>query len=314
MNHDRVSIIMPCYNAAAFLKKSIASVQDQTYPFFELLIADDGSSDGSLEVIQSIDDSRIKPIRLKHSGVSRARNSALQHATGKWLAFLDADDTWSNTFLEKLSDALKKSPEASLAYCGWQNIGDSQKTSQPYIPPDYERDDKFKHLISACPWPIHAALAKTDDILAIGGFDEHLTQAEDYKLWLKLACFKKIIRVPEVLAFYHHHAQTQASRNQFEAASQTWRVQWDFIQENIEAFEASDRHRCSALIDGALLNKAYRFYWDRHLSDARKLFILLLKAGYGNWGDLKYMLPAMLPFSVYQAFIAHIDGLKGIHP
>lgn len=101
-NHGLVSIVMPSYNTAKYIAESIESVCNQTYPFWELIIVDDCSTDDTESVVKSFDDERI--IFLKNevnSGAAISRNRALREAKGKWIAFLDSDDLWHREKLEK---------------------------------------------------------------------------------------------------------------------------------------------------------------------------------------------------------------------
>ena len=101
-DYGLVSVIMPCYNAAAYIGASIESVQAQTYTNWELLIVDDCSTDDSLAVVARYDDPRIRVLKNeKNSGAAVSRNYALREAKGKWIAFLDSDDLWEKEKLEK---------------------------------------------------------------------------------------------------------------------------------------------------------------------------------------------------------------------
>src|SRR4051812_13363444 len=91
----RVTVIIPTYNYAAYIAEAIASVQAQTYPVHEIIVVDDGSTDDTQVVLNGIDDRRLINIRTKNSGVSAARNTGLEAATGDYLSFLDADDRWT---------------------------------------------------------------------------------------------------------------------------------------------------------------------------------------------------------------------------
>lgn len=116
----RVSIVMPCHNGLAYLPRSIASVRAQRMQAWELIIVDDGSTNASAEWITAQEDARIRLLRQPHTGTSSARNRGLEHVKSDYVAFLDTDDTWAPTFLEKLTVALDANPQAVLAYCGWQ--------------------------------------------------------------------------------------------------------------------------------------------------------------------------------------------------
>ena len=103
-DYGLVSIIMPSWACAEYIGKSISSVQSQTYKNWELLIQDDCSTDGTIEVVQTMNkkDSRIKyECNSKNSGAAITRNNALKRAKGRWIAFLDSDDLWKPDKLEK---------------------------------------------------------------------------------------------------------------------------------------------------------------------------------------------------------------------
>lgn len=119
MDTGKVSIIMPAYNAEAFLDRSITSVRNQTYENWELLIVDDGSTDHSRELVQSFAsmDSRIKLLCNEHGGTARARNTAIEVAQGDYFAFIDADDVYHPRYLEQLvGTALRE--KSDLVICG----------------------------------------------------------------------------------------------------------------------------------------------------------------------------------------------------
>ena len=170
---------------------------------------------------------------------------------------------------------------------------------RPYVPPDYEKEDKDLQMLTSCPWPIHAALTKKSAIEAAGGFDERYRNAEDYGLWLRVAQ-GRITLVPEVLAFYHFHDGVQATKNRARAAREHWLVQREFLEARPEVAERLGRALVRKLTDGGLLKKGYVCYWDRDLESAREIFRIVMKTGYGAFSDWKYMLPSILPLNVHR--------------
>ncbi|WP_211163133.1 glycosyltransferase family 2 protein [Aromatoleum diolicum] len=210
-----VSIIMPCYNAAQHLSRSVGSVLAQTAGNWELVIVDDGSRDDSWGELQRLAraEPRIRIFRQANAGAAAARNHALREARGDYIAFLDADDTWHPEFLESMQAALHNASGRGLAYCGWQSLGLGGGRDAPFVPPDYEDGNKAEALLGGCRWPIHAALVPAPAIRAAGGFDESLSSCMDYDLWLRLGTIHRLIRVPRVLAYYHHHGGEQITKN-----------------------------------------------------------------------------------------------------
>lgn len=103
-----ISIVVPVYNAESYIKETIENVLNQTYQDFELILVDDGSSDNSRQVISEFDDPRVKLFRNTGKGAYSARNYGVDQATGRYIAFLDADDVWSRDKLEKTFAHMQK--------------------------------------------------------------------------------------------------------------------------------------------------------------------------------------------------------------
>ena len=112
------SIIIPCYNAGQWIRRTIDSVLAQTCADFEIIAVDDGSKDDTLIQLQSINDPRVIILNKENGGVSSARNMGLRKANGRWVTFIDADDTVESYMLEELQKAITRSPESSLFIWG----------------------------------------------------------------------------------------------------------------------------------------------------------------------------------------------------
>jgi len=309
-----VSVIMPCYDAAPYLRQAIDSVLDQSWSEMELIVVDDGSTDGSPEITAASAErhgGRITLLRTQRQGPYPARNAGLSRASGEFVAFLDADDYWAPSFLETLRSALVGS-DAALAYCGWQNVGATDRTNEPYVPPDYEQGDKVEMLLrSASPWPIHAALVRRSVIDEVGGFDTTLATCMDYDLWLRIGASRPVVRVPEVLAYYRFHPGGQITSRQWRQAENVWRVKRKFVDASPHLVARLSRAKLQELIDGALLRRGYDCYWRRDLVSARRIFRRSLRAGGWKLKDLKYLLPALLPEGPYRSLIASVERRGG---
>lgn len=305
------SVIMPCYNARPYIEEAVQSVLGQTYRQVELIVVDDGSDDGSAEVLKGLTAKHPGQIRLlfqHRKGPYPARNLGLQHARGAFIGFLDADDYWRADFLELMHAALHESGD-ELAYCGWQNVGLEGPRGEPYVPPDYELEDKaMRFLRAAAPWPIHAALVRRGVMDEVGGFDLDLPTCMDYDLWLRIAVGRPIRRVPEVLAFYRHHQSGQITSKQWRQAQNSWLVKRKFVREHPERVAHLSQRDLRELIDGGLLKRGYDSFWRRDLDSAQRIFRMALVKG--GWGakDLGYLLPALLPASVYRKLVLSRDG------
>lgn len=306
-----ISVVMPCFNSAETLAESVASALGQTYGNLELVVVDDGSTDSSLALLQEIqaEDSRLTIIAQPNKGAGAARNRGISAAKGEFVAFLDADDTWTPDCLEKLHSGLESSPDAVLAYCGWQNLGLEPQCCKPYIPPDYENDGKLECFLTNCPWPIHAALVRRRDLVEVGGFDEQWSSCMDFDLWLRLGGFRKVVRVPAVMAFYHHRlGRAQITSNHARVALNVWRIQSKFIVEHPEVTATLGRQRLREITHGELMTRGFKAYWKRDLPTARLIFRQVMRFGYGRLNDWRYMIPSLLPEKWHRQLIAMLES------
>lgn len=300
----RVSIVMPCYNAEQHLAAGIGSVLAQSYTDWELIIIDDGSQDGTLPWLQAQDDARIRVASQSNQGVSAARNNGLQQCIGDYVAFLDADDTWAPDFLSTMVEALDARPQAVLAYCGWQNIGLPGKRSQPFIPPEYEGPNKANALLEGCRWPIHACLTRLSAIRQVGGFDRELRIGEDYLFWMEVAQLGSILRVPEVLAFYHHHGGVQATQDRARAALDTLLAKQKFLDHHPDVARQLGKRRVDAITWGKFIDQANTLYWQGQMESARPLLRKAFRSGHGSLRDKARMLASFLPIELQKALMS----------
>ncbi|MGA7177993.1 MAG: glycosyltransferase [Thiobacillaceae bacterium] len=312
-NPALISVIMPCYNAVTCVKEAVSCVMQQTYPEVELIVVDDGSTDGSIDILQQLAAQHAPRLTLLFQGrmgLYPARNLGLEHAQGGYVAFLDADDYWTSDALEKLATGLNEH-QADIAYCGWQDTADGASGTDPHIPPDYSQMDTVAEFLRSCPWPIHAALVRREAIDAVKGFSERCISAMDYDLWLRLyAHTHKIVRVPEVMAFHRGHGKEQSSETKWKQVLDALKVRRDFVKHHPDQVAHLSRDRVIELSDGFLLREAYRSYWQRHLVDAQILFRHAFFKRYWRAADLKYLLPSLLPALLFQTLVRTSDRLR----
>jgi glycosyltransferase involved in cell wall biosynthesis len=186
MNNDVVSIIMPTYKCGRFIEKSIRSVQAQTYQNWELIVVDDCSEDGTIEIVHDIQkkDDRIRLFsNAQNSGAAVSRNVALREAKGRWIAFLDSDDLWEPTKLEKQIKFMEKNGYA-FSYHEYKEIDEQDNELGVYVS-GKEHVGKFD--MFACCWP--GCLSVMYDAEKVG-----LVQIEDIKKNNDTAMWLKVIR------------------------------------------------------------------------------------------------------------------------
>ena len=185
-----VSVIIPTFNRAAFLKSAIKSALHQTYDDIEIIVVDDNSSAPVHDVIKKLQDTRIKYIRHKHNfGVSVARNTGIKASKGKYIAFLDDDDEWLPEKLEKQVEIIKKSSEKVCGIYSNFFIIDNFKKKTTDINPKIKvkRGNLFKQFALGNPIHTSTVFIKKKCIKEIGLFDETISYMEDRDLWIRLA-------------------------------------------------------------------------------------------------------------------------------
>ena len=149
-------------------------------------------------------------------------------------------------------------------------------------------------------------MVRTQLVREAGGFDEKLTSGEDFDLWLRIAPFHRIVRVPEVLAFYRFHDGPQMTKNRFKIIANHWRIQQKFLKWRPEAVRHLARGRVRELTHGELMRKGFDCYWQNDLDTARRIFRLVMCTGFGSASDWLHMLPSLLPLPCHRWLIAAI--------
>jgi glycosyltransferase involved in cell wall biosynthesis len=303
-----ISVIMPCFNAEAFVEESVRSALTQHEVAAELVAIDDGSTDATAEILARLARAfagRMTVLRTPNRGPYPARNEGLRRARGEFVAFLDADDYWAADALRRLKEALEGS-HADVAYCGWQNFGQGAPGTRPYVPPNYLAEDPVAAFLESCPWPIHAALTRRAALEAVGGFSERCYSSMDYDLWLRLmAHTRAIVRVPEVLAHYRWHDRGQISSVKWRQALDAWRVRRDFAASHPDLVRHLHGPRLRELVDGSLRRAAYEAHWRGDATSAQRLFRAMLWGGVIGRRDLKHALGSLLPGPLFRALTDH---------
>lgn len=188
-NNPLISVIMPLYNAALYVEEAVNSVINQTYPYWELIIVDDGSTDNSLAIANGFFDARIKVLSQKNSGACVARNKALSLAQGAYVKFLDADDLLAPDCLEKQFSQIQTLATNQIPFGDYNYINQAGQITSTYL---FEwqlplaEDGVYFFFIH---WEvlITAPLHRIESLLAINGFDEQLKRGQESDLHFRLA-------------------------------------------------------------------------------------------------------------------------------
>ncbi|PLX26877.1 hypothetical protein C0583_05495 [Candidatus Parcubacteria bacterium] len=190
----KFSVITATFNMSYVLWKAIQSVLEQTYPFFELIIVDDNSSDDTEKLIKEFSDPRIVYIKNKNNiGPAGARNIGLKKARGEWIAYLDSDNTWHREFLEVMNDAKTREPERVLFFCkkNYRLSIIDEKGERVNLRDEFSNHKKHFDLKRLWHRRImidtNTMCHKRDEIVNLGGWDESLDFWEDWDLTLRIS-------------------------------------------------------------------------------------------------------------------------------
>lgn len=183
---------MPAYNASAFISESIRSVQEQTYPHWELLVIDDGSADNTAALIQQLaqSDTRIKYFHQQNGKQGKARNKGIKEASGELVAFIDADDRWMKNKLESQVKFIQ-SANAHMVFADTIVTNkDGAQTADTWgvVNAVYSGDEGKLAFMQENKAPLLTVMAKKQSLLKVNGFDEskNMQYVEDYDLWLRM--------------------------------------------------------------------------------------------------------------------------------
>jgi glycosyltransferase involved in cell wall biosynthesis len=240
-----VSVVLPVYNVERYVAASIQSVLAQTYADFELVIVDDGSTDGSLHLCQQFTDPRIRIIQQKNRGLAGARNTGIRHATGEYIALLDSDDLFAPEKLQRHVEHLDRSPKVGISFSRSAFIDDD---SQPL---GYYQMPKLKEITTPdilCRNPIgngSAPVIRRQVFQEIGiqkdlygvvedfFFDDSFRQSEDIECWLRMAIQTSWLfeGIPEPLTLYRVNGGGLSASIPKQLAS------WERVIEKIKTYD-----------------------------------------------------------------------------
>ena len=216
MKSEKISVVMPAYNAEQFIDDALDSVLAQTYQNFEIIIVNDGSSDRTGEVVKSyIDkDNRIKLLNQKHSGTACARNLGINNAKGSLIAFLDADDVWHPDKLTKQIAFMYKESGSLVKFVSCLAlIIDDKNISQGLISGRVLEGNCYRKMLEEGGISGGSiVLVRKECLDEVGGFDSLLEPYEDWDMWIRLTRSFKIATVPEILVGYRR-SNSCSSRN-----------------------------------------------------------------------------------------------------
>ena len=294
-----ISVIIPTYNRARLLPRSLQSVLSQTCDRYEVIVADDGSSDDTNDVLahwQGLFGERMRTLRLNHAGVACARNSGLAASRGRWVAFLHSDDEWLPNHLETALAAFHQAAAPGLVLT--DHYIQSDRLIRTRVDLGDQEVEAVRRII------LRKAVLLTTVVMIdrrvyeqLGGFDAALQGTEDWEYWARIAIDYPVVHVPEVTAIIHQHSENHSS-NPEKAEIQLAAAARVINQRKISKYCSEAQVTARALLDSA------EFYsWNGW---TRKTLLQLFRAGNLDPGllltrdALRIFARGMLPLPVYR--------------
>jgi glycosyltransferase involved in cell wall biosynthesis len=206
-----VTVVIPAYNAAATVAETLLSVTRQSHQNYEVVVIDDGSTDGTSEIVTSTKDDRIRLIRTPNAGVAEARNLGIRSARASLIALLDADDLWEPQKLQHQIDAMAARPDAGMCFCAARRVDGELRPSG--VIPAVEYPDYTHALLlyaTVIPAPCSSIVVRRNVALAIGGFDSRFSQTADWDFLIRLSAATQFVAVREPMVLYRVHSSNMS--------------------------------------------------------------------------------------------------------
>ena len=207
----KISVVIPTFNRIRLVARAIDSVLKQSLNPYEIIVVDDGSDDGTSEMIQNKYKS-IKLIQQQNNGVSAARNKGIEHAKGDWIGLLDSDDEWTEKKLENQADRLIKTPEYDFCHTNEIWIRNGVRVNQRKKHKKYG-GYIFGKCLDICRISPSSVLFRKNILDHVGWFDNQLPVCEDYDLWLRITSEYRILFIDEPLIIKYGGHDDQLSHS-----------------------------------------------------------------------------------------------------
>lgn len=288
-----ISVIIPTFNAERTILSALASVRAQTYEALEILIVDDGSTDGTIGLVERLaaEEPRLRVIRHeRNQGPAAARNTGLAAAAGRYTAFLDADDEWLPDKLARQVASLMTAPGAVLCCCNavWVRDGVAEGTVYDGCVVT-SGPDAWKGMLEDVYVGTPCAVVDTAVARRLGGFDTDLRVGEDQDLWLRLAFAGEVVALPEILVRYRRSIGSYMDRNRGLSITDWLPRLLAHVEAHRAALTRAERHRILRRIYERMGRNAYRDGWRRR---GLALLLLAIRHGAGPFGIALFLLRA----------------------
>ena len=290
----KFSVIIPLYNKAPYIRKALESVLAQTYTDYEVIVVDDGSTDDSAriaeEYIREVKGERLKVkgaensgaettasrlsplafclLKQPNAGVSAARNNGVAQASGEYIAFIDADDWWEPTYLERMAQLIEDYPEAGLYACNYVYYKPGKTHVALNIPTGYINYPKAYYESGAMPVWTGATMMPREVFEEMGGFPMGIKLGEDFLLWAKTAMHYPVAFCKEPLAYYNNDVPVnlRATRN-LHHPNNHMLFRMDSIASSLSPLASNLKSDWQALLDKLRVNGLLEYWMSKEYHD-----------------------------------------------
>jgi glycosyltransferase involved in cell wall biosynthesis len=289
-----VSVVIPTYNSAHLLDDALQSVLEQTYKDFEIIVVDDGSTDNTAEVISKYDD-KLRYFRVDNGGPAKARNYGISKSTGKYIAFLDADDKWLPTKLEKQMNMFEQNPEFGMVFTE-NSLFDARGIYKNSLGKDrlLKGNNLAQNIFLYSNIGTPTVMVRKDVFDAIGLFEESMVQAEDDNMWIRIAANYQVGFIDGSLVQVrdHSHRLTRTDKNLIE-----------YVRNNITMLSSNYGDKVKKSIEKAVPRKlakvefdiGYSYFEKQEYKKARQAFIRSMSHSFYDFNILLYLIVAFAP-------------------
>jgi glycosyltransferase involved in cell wall biosynthesis len=294
----KVSIILPVYNSAQFVEEALESIRQQTYRDYEVIVVDDGSQDQTGEIVKQ-HKGKLRYIYQDHGGPAQARNRGIRESTGKYIAFLDSDDLWLPSKLEKQVDMMDRNPELSMVitenlcfneqgvFMPW--MGKREKLMEGDIAKNI-----FVHSWVGTP----TVMVKREVFDRVGLFEEQLQLAEDDNMWVRIAANFKVGLLDEVLVKVRDHSsRTILDR---EKMFESVRVNIELLSHKYAGVGERIKNVIPLKYSQLYFQVGYYSFENQNYVEARTAFRQGIKSYRWYWKNYVYFLLSCLPKKLVQ--------------
>jgi len=307
------SFVIPLYNKAEYVSKTLSSVLAQTYPHFEVIVVNDGSTDNSLDVARTFTDDRIKIITQSNKGASAARNMGINAAKYELIALLDADDWLDKSFLEEMLVLIKEYPDVSLYTSQFGDIRNHKILPRKKI---FKNNFKNTGCFNLFQMALELKIPSTYCIGVVirksilqksGFFDEQITHGEDTDFFIRIGMYSKVAYIEKgPLAFYNHDVDVKkrASGN----VPPIKKHLFNYFGKYTAYYK--EYPRLEAFINKYILDGLYVY---NHLENYSEIKKLMLKNISIKQYSFKHLLKYYIPTAVLDYIVTVYRKIKGIH-